>query len=382
MVRPPLPLETWGPIRRKVVNGKPVAIAYFRDSDGKTRRIQKTGPSAAEAERRLLVALRDRQPPDGTELTLDSTLRAAASRWLEEVRRDRRAPATIDRYTATLERHVHPVGDLLLRELTVSRLQRLVNAVADESGPSEGRMVLVVLKGIAAHALRLGALRENPALGVKAPSIRRTKMRIPTVEEIRSLRRALRAYDERPVKRGDAMHDLADIGDFIIGTGCRIGEALALRWKSVDLDRGAVVLSATVVRVAGQGLVVQDFPKTEASIRELTLPRFALDMLARRRIDAYSELVFPSATGGPRWPENVRYQWSQALRGSDIDWITPKSGRGAVATLLRDELDIDAAKDQLGHADWRVTDRHYTPKQITRPDRSGLIETFARSPNE
>lgn len=187
------------------------------------------------------------------------------------------------------------------------------------------------------------------------------------------------ADSPQPVKRGDAMHDLADIGDFLIGTGCRIGEALALRWKSVDLSRGVVVLSATVVRVAGQGLVVQDFPKTEASIRELTLPRFALDMLARRRIDAYSELVFPSATGGPRWPENVRYQWSQALHGSEIDWITPKSARGAVATLLRNELDIDAAKDQLGHADWRVTDRHYTPKQITRPDRSSLIEMFART---
>ncbi|MGR0218634.1 tyrosine-type recombinase/integrase [Agromyces sp. ZXT2-6] len=382
MVRPPLPLETWGSIRRKVVNGKPVAIAYFRDSDGKTRRIQKTGPSAAEAERRLLVALRDRQPPDGTELTLDSTLRTAANRWLEEVKRDRRAPSTIDRYSATIERHVHPVGELLLRELSVSRLQRLVNAVADVSGPSEGRMVLVVLKGIASHALRLGAMRENPALGVKAPSIRRTKMRIPTVQEVRALRLALRAYDERPVKRGDAMHDLADIGDFLIGTGCRIGEALALRWKAVDLSRGVVVLSATVVRVAGEGLVVQDFPKTEASIRELALPRFALDMLARRRIDAYSELVFPSATGGPRWPENVRYQWSQALHGSEIDWITPKSARGAVATLLRNELDIDAAKDQLGHADWRVTARHYTPKQITRPDRSILIETFARTPGQ
>lgn len=57
-------------------------------------------------------------------------------------------------------------------------------------------------------------------------------------------------------------------------------------------------------------------------------------------------------------------------------------GTEGAYTLLRNELDIDAAKDQLGHADWRVTDRHYTPKQITRPDRSSLIETFARSPNE
>lgn len=59
--------------------------------------------------------------------------------------------------------------------------------------------------------------------------------------------------------------------------------------------------------------------------------------------------------------------------------MTPKSGRGAVATLLRNEVDIDAAKEQLGHADWRVTDRHYTTKQISRPDRSHLIETFAQA---
>lgn len=38
-------------------------------------------------------------------------------------------------------------------------------------------------------------------------------MRIPTVDEIRALRLALRAFDERPVKREDAMRDLAEVGD-------------------------------------------------------------------------------------------------------------------------------------------------------------------------
>jgi integrase len=91
------------------------------------------------------------------------------------------------------------------------------------------------------------------------------------------------------------------------------------------------VIPATVVRVAGQGLVAQDFPKTERR-------------LLRARVE-------------------------------EIDWMTPKSGRGAVATLLRNEVDIDAAKERLGHADWHVTDRHYTTKQISRSDRP----TFAQA---
>ena len=31
MARPPLELETWGKIRRTTVDGKPAAVAYFRD---------------------------------------------------------------------------------------------------------------------------------------------------------------------------------------------------------------------------------------------------------------------------------------------------------------------------------------------------------------
>jgi integrase len=379
VARPLLPLETWGPIRRKVIAGKDVAVAYYRDSDGNTRRVQKAGATPADAERRLLAALRDRLPPDEDHLSRESTIEAAANRWLDEVRRDERAPATIERYTSTVDRHIRPVGELRLREASVPRLQRLVDSIADGSGTGEARMLLVALKGTMALAVRLGALRDNPAQGVKPPKLRRTKMRIPTVNEIRALRQALHTYDERPVKRRDAMHDLADIGDIIIGTGCRIGEALALQWSSVDLSRGVIVIEATVVRVAGEGLTIQNFPKSESSVRELTLPRFALDMLARRRVDAYSDLVFPSALGGPRWPENVRQQWVQALTDTDIAWMTPKSGRGAVATLLRSAVDIDAAKDQLGHADWRVTDRHYTPRQISRPDRSLVIETFGQT---
>ncbi|MER7445355.1 site-specific integrase [Microbacterium sp. NPDC097977] len=141
----------------------------------------------------------------------------------------------------------------------------------------------------------------------------------------------------------------------LLGTECRPGEALALRWDDVDLEGGWITIEGTVTRVAGVGLIPQEAPKSEASRRKLALPRFVLDALVRRRVNAYCEWVFPSAVGTLRWPENVRQQWNVALRGTGVEWMTPKDCRKAVATILG----VEAAREQLGHSpDSNVTSRH------------------------
>jgi hypothetical protein len=46
------------------------------------------------------------------------------------------------------------------------------------------------------------------------------------------------------------------------------GEAL------LDLDHGTVEINATMIRIKGQGLVIQEWPKTNAGWRRLALPPF------------------------------------------------------------------------------------------------------------
>ena len=55
----------------------------------------------------------------------------------------------------------------------------------------------------------------------------------------------------------------------MLATGARIGEILALRWKDVDLAATVptVTISGTVVRVTGQGMTIQDHPKSAAGRR-------------------------------------------------------------------------------------------------------------------
>lgn len=60
--------------------------------------------------------------------------------------------------------------------------------------------------------------------------------------------------DFRRVIRRDAeleRLDLIDLLEFMLFTGCRIGETLALRWTHVDLASRTVTFSAAVGRVTG-----------------------------------------------------------------------------------------------------------------------------------
>lgn len=67
MARPPLGLGTYGEINIAAVNGRHRARARYRDSDGRTRVVERSGPSAAAATRDLKGALLGRQHGEGGE---------------------------------------------------------------------------------------------------------------------------------------------------------------------------------------------------------------------------------------------------------------------------------------------------------------------------
>lgn len=377
MARPPLPLGTWGEIKTKTIDGKPAAVAYYRDFDGVTRRAQKFGRTKGAAANLLRESLRDRLTPTNEYLTRESTLTALAEQWVIEIRKSKRAEATKERYEGTIRAHVNKtVGSVRIREATVPVMQRLIDRVAEGSGDSQARMLGVVLKGMFGLAVRHNAADSNVARDLLLPPVERKAVRAPGIEDVHELRSAMRAYDAKPPARGNSIRDLADVADLLVGTGWRIGELLALRWSDVDLEHGKVTVSGTVTRTRGRGIHRQAFPKSEESNRTLFLPQFAVDVLVSRRVSSYCEWVFPSANGTLRWPENVRAQWAVAVAGTPVEWMTTKACRKAVATILGPE----AAKEQLGHADEGVTRKHYIEQQMQRTDRSAQLDVFGSLP--
>ena len=84
-------------------------------------------------------------------------------------------------------------------------------------------------------AVRYGATSVNPVREVDAIEAKpKNPPRALTAKELSLLRTSL-AADERAIQA-----DLPDLVTFMVGTGVRIGEALAVLWSQVDLEAGTV----------------------------------------------------------------------------------------------------------------------------------------------
>lgn len=380
-------------------SGRFRARARFRDYDGVTREIERVGSTKGAARNALTSALAERTAPAGDDITGDTRLSIVAEVWRAENQGDW-ASNTARRYGEVLTDHVLPaLGNLTVREASVTRLDRFLKAITESIGGATARICRSVLSGIMGLAVRHGAAQTNPVREVAGITVVHKEVRALTLDEVATLRAATKAWQEgRPIRptggpstprRGRMpAPDTLDIIDTLLATGARIGEVLALDWPSVELEPGeeAVTITGTVVwedQPAGpRKLVRQPNPKTSSSRRRLELPRFAADTLLRRRVMLSdgnpSGIVFPSTSGTLRDPNNVRKTWRKIREEAGFGWVTPHTFRATVATLLDAEVDLRSASDQLGHAGTDVTQRHYTEKTHRGPAVRAVLDTFVR----
>jgi integrase len=392
VARPQLPVGTWGRIRREQVGPQQFrARARFRDYDGVTREVEAWGNTGAAAERALRVKLRERSTPSHDEITADMRINRLSELWLDEIITEERiTPQTVDRYERSLRTAIRPAaGNLRLREASVSRLDRLLKAIAAKH-PSKARGAKTVLRQMFAMAVRHGALTTNPVREVGGLRRNRRSVKALSVDDLHAVRAAIRDWQiPQAGKPGPRLTgDLADIIDLLLATGARIGEVLAVRWADLDmaLPRPTLTISGTFVYVKGRGLFRQPWTKTDAGHRTLVLPRFAVDMLLGRQVAAATnphDAIFCSRNGTWLSPNNVRRQWRAARDDTGLEWVVPHTFRKTVATLVDREADTKTASEQLGHTTEDVTATFYIEKARVAPDVSAVLQQLganARKP--
>lgn len=369
MPRLPIPVGSFGTISRvRLKDGTWTARAYVRDLDGERRLVSRRGRSGAAAERELKKALAERTAPARTTLGPTTRIRDVAERWYRDVQADvdagEKSPNTARLYRHYLDRHVLPgVGALRLGEATVARLDDFISAVGTRSGSGAAKACRSVLSGVMGYAARYGAIPTNPVrdIGRVRGTRRPVKARSLTIGECARWLAQLEA-DRAAVRR-----DLPDLTRWFLATGVRIGEAIAVDWNAIDMERATVEIDYKILRVKGAGLLRVRRTKSDAGHRTLPLPLFAMRMLERRRAGTTADRpLFPDAIGGWRDPTNLSRELREARGTGEFAWVTSHVFRKTCATLL-DEGDLSARQiaDQLGHAKVSMTQDNYLGRRLT-----------------
>lgn len=382
MARPTLPIQTHGEIQAtQLGKGSWEARTRYRDFDGTTRHMRRRGRTETAAKNAVKEAVRDRLGPAGDgDLTRDSRVSQLALTWWDEYTTGKTIPAgTHNRYKGVLHKHIiGGIGDRRLAECSVSAMDKFIKAKTRNVGYATASIAAVILRGMFDLAARHDAIGANPMLSVAAIPKPNHTPTVFTIKDIAELRKILRAWDAGKDGSGrPRVSDLADPVDMFLGTGWRPGEIFATEWELLDLTTtpARVRLGSTMAKDESGRWRIQRDRKNHKDI-DVPLPKFVSQMLLRRRVNSVSTLVFPSSTLTPRIPDNFRLQWHKALEETRFKGRLPKEFRSTVATLIRDEIGIEAAQHQLDHASLTTTEQRYAVPITRVPDHTAVLEQF------
>jgi len=282
------------------------------------------------------------------------------------------APNTVRSRTQSVRLHLAPFFEEIdIRSIRVADIQRLYERclekkkrAAKKPGEGEGaekpisrrsiEIILGTLRLILAHAQAQDLVASNVLDAWKAVRGRRRGAGLQPVEQERVL-----TSQELTHLLGTARQHLPAVYPlvlFLADTGCRIGEALALRWIDVNLKTGVVRIERSVDHSGRVG------PTKTRRARAVELSTRLSEVFTRLRPEIHPDdaLVFPSEAGGfvesgnfrrrgfgrlvkkafegakQLTPHCLRHTWASLhlARGTNLKWVQETGGWTSAKMLL------------------------------------------------
>jgi len=248
-------------------------------------------------------------------------------------------------------------------------VQRLINDIADKGyARSTVEKVHLAIKSSLDQAIKNEMLIKNPAVGVILPTGERQEKAVLTVDDQAK-------YVEAAI---DYRH--GEVFIFILATGLRIGEVLALTWADIDYVNKTASITKNQIHVKDPDDPNDKWryeigsPKTKASCRVIPLLSVALDLLQRVQQKQQKEkdlagenyndqnLVFCCNQGQRLAPTNLRWDNINIRKRAGIESKVSIHGlRHTFATRgLENGIPLKVMQELLGHGSLSMTADLYT----------------------
>lgn len=284
--------------RRTVYSWKLVATDKLKEG-------QRDQESLREKEKRILKDLDDHIRTKSAEQV---TVNDMFEKFLD-IRMDLRG-TTRRCYRDLFSAHVYPaIGNRAVGKIKPSDIQKMYQEAVVEHGitPSTVQKVHSVVYQIFDMAVIDNIIRTNPSANAfkyfaKSNEVTSKPREALTVEQ-----------QEQFIDFVYSSHIYSRLGNLftvLLGTGLRIGEALALTWDDIDFDSGMITIYKTMAYKQGEdgkyGYRISP-PKTAAGIREIPMLDDVIAALKREKsqtkpkkkfvVEGYTGFVFLNSTG-------------------------------------------------------------------------------------
>lgn len=331
--------------------------SWFETIDGQRKRRFVYGKTSKEVRDKVRDALNriERGLPG---IDSSDTFRHVAETWRRTtMRTSGLSPSSASTYVDVLKLHVYPViGDERLRDIKPSRVSAVLLKMQDAGySQSYQHQAHKAMSAVFKAAMADGLIASNPTKAVKAPRGGHKPKVVPDRDQV------LKLIEEAPDER------LTAFVAVLAYTGCRISEALSIRWSDVSDER-------IVIRQGkGDKTRAVPVPGTLATILKSWRKAQAQERLAAVWWDESADWVLSTDVGTQWDPHNARKRFKPIADGDPDNedptkrrpaicrGATPHSLRHATATLLLEEgVPMKVVAELLGHSSTRITEDTYS----------------------
>lgn len=335
--------------------------ASYTDPEGKRKYIYDRDPKALYEKMQTLA---------NPEEDADPTFREIANAWEREHREEIEHRTWVNyepHYKSILSRH----GDKQMQEVTAMDIvNHLTAAKAQGYSATVVNTIRSIYRMIFDYAVAHDYAQYNPVLSVRLPKgLKRGKRTAPTDQQIKTI-----------FANVDQPFGLFPV--FLLCTGLRKSEALALTWEDIDFKLKQITVTKSIDYTVGASPKVKP-PKTEAGNRVVPIIDTLLPLLQEAHKASTSQFLFPAPPsarggkgGGMMTLRSYEGAWNRycELAGFWEDnkpTITAHNLRHGTATLMF-ELGVDELTAQriLGHSRIEITREIYTELRAAQNTKS------------
>jgi integrase len=245
--------------------------------------------------------------------------------------------------SAAYDRIIEYFQEYYIEEMTAPILNKFIRHLAllkfgKKTVANHHSIINMIFK----FAILNGQIDYNPMQDVPIPTnLSQKKRSLPSDKELETVNANYEGFAFLPY--------------FLLNTGLRMSEALALTYDDIDFEEKLITVNKHLLHDNNKP-VIEAQTKTESSKRTVILLDRVADKLSRTK----KGLIFCNEDGSPLTKCQLKRRWEKYQKTYNVTLTAHQLRHGFATMLFEADVDVKDAQELMGHSDINTTRSIYT----------------------